>query len=245
MTAPDRSARGPGARAGLSIGAVLTALRTDFPDVTISKIRFLESEGLVTPDRTPSGYRQFSAVDCERLRYVLAAQRDHYLPLKVIKEQLDALGRGEAPGLPGPPPPRVLSAAPVVAPEHFAEARPVRITREQLVSESGGPEQLVADLIEHGVLRSGEAGFFDADAVALVRTAAQMAEHGVHPRHLRAFRSAADREAGLIAQIARPVAQQRDDAAQARAQELVRELAALSVTLHAVLVKAALAQPPR
>ena len=95
----------------LSIGAVLARLKPEFPDVSVSKIRFLESEGLVTPDRTPSGYRQFSAADVERLRYVLAAQRDHYLPLKVIKDQLDAIDRGLEPATPAPRLPRRLVSA--------------------------------------------------------------------------------------------------------------------------------------
>lgn len=94
-----------------SIGSVLGRLKSEFPDVSISKIRFLESEGLVTPHRTPSGYRQFSAVDVERLRYVLAAQRDHYLPLKVIKEHLDAIDRGLEPATPSPRLPRALVSA--------------------------------------------------------------------------------------------------------------------------------------
>src|SRR5215470_18715097 len=92
MTQPDRSAV-----SGMSIGAVLDLLRPDFPDVTISKIRFLEAEGLVTPQRTASGYRRFTAYDCARLRFVLTAQRDQYLPLKVIKAQLDAQPDGELP----------------------------------------------------------------------------------------------------------------------------------------------------
>src|ERR1700712_4606232 len=92
MTQPDTPAL-----AGMSIGAVLDSLRPDFPDVTISKIRFLEAEGLVTPQRSGSGYRRFTAYDCARLRFILAAQRDHYLPLKVIKAQLDAQPDGALP----------------------------------------------------------------------------------------------------------------------------------------------------
>ena len=89
-------------RAFMSIGEVLGQLRSDFPDITISKIRFLEAEGLVEPERTASGYRKFSREDVERLRYVLSAQRDHYLPLRVIKEHLDAIDRGlEPPALNG------------------------------------------------------------------------------------------------------------------------------------------------
>src|SRR5471032_3373300 len=107
-------------RASLSIGEVLAQLRTDFPDVTISKIRFLEAEGLVEPDRSSAGYRKFSHTDVERLRYVLEAQRDHYLPLRVIKEHLDALDRGlELPEQPGGRPrvPRAVLSAPEGSPE--------------------------------------------------------------------------------------------------------------------------------
>lgn len=237
MTAAGRAPRG-----GVSIGAVLDALRADFPDVTISKIRFLESEGLVTPGRTPAGYRQFSATDLERLRFVLTAQRDHYLPLKVIKDQLDAVDRGLEPATPLPRLPRSLAvAAPVdagvsaPAPEHT-----VRVTREELLAESGVGAELLADLLTHGLVRPGEAGFFDLDAVVTARAAGALAEFGVEPRHLRAFRASADREAGLLAQIAGPVARQRDAGARARSEELVRELAGLSVQLHTALVSTAL-----
>jgi len=227
---------------GVSIGAVLDLLRPDFPDVTISKIRFLESEGLVTPQRSPAGYRQFSAADCERLRFVLAAQRDHYLPLKVIKEQLDALDQGMAPAQTSLPRlPRSLSVADAtVHADDFAQQRETRVTREQLIAQSGVEPELLAELQRHGLVRPGPAGFFDADAVALARAAHAMAGFGVEPRHLRAFRASAEREAGLVAQIAAPVARQRDSGASARADELVRELAALSVTVHTMLVKSAL-----
>lgn len=237
MTAPGRAPR-----AGMSIGAVLTRLQPDFPDVTISKIRFLESEGLVTPQRSPSGYRQFSVADCERLAYVLAAQRDHYLPLKVIREQLDALDAGQQPVGPAPRAPRMLAVAgePVVAPDAFTVDPARRVTREELAAQSGADEALLRELTTHGLLRPGSAGFYDADAVVVARAAGSLAEHGLEPRHLRAFRTAAEREAALVAQVAAPVARQRGPGAAARAEEVVRELAALSVTLHAALVKAAL-----
>lgn len=238
MTAAGHSPRG-----GVSIGAVLDQLRPDFPDVTISKIRFLEAEGLVTPQRTPAGYRQFSGADCERLRFVLAAQRDHYLPLKVIKEQLDALDRGTEPlaVLSMPRVPRSLTVAgSTVSADDFLPQRERRLTREQLLAQSGVEPQLLAELQQHGLLRAGSAGFFDPDAVELARAAQSMAAFGMEPRHLRAFRASAEREAGLVAQIASPVARGRDSGASARADELVRELAALSVTMHSMLVKSAL-----
>ncbi len=237
------TAAGHAPRGGVSIGAVLDQLRRDFPDVTISKIRFLESEGLVTPQRSASGYRQFSAADCERLRFILAAQRDHYLPLKVIKEQLDALDRGlEVPSaLAMPRVPRSLTVAQTaVRPDDFRPADEVRLTLEELLLQSGVESLLLTELQRHGLIRAGATGFFDLDAVALARAAQAMAAFGMEPRHLRAFRASAEREAGLVAQIAAPVARQRDAGARARADELVRELAALSVTMHAMLVKSAL-----
>lgn len=236
------TAAGHAPRGGVSIGAVLNQLRRDFPDVTISKIRFLESEGLVTPQRSPAGYRQFSGADCERLRFVLAAQRDHYLPLKVIKEQLDALDRGApAAEFSMPRVPRSLTVAgAAVQAEDFLPQPEVRVSREELIAQSGIETELLAELQQHGLLRTGSTGYFDTDAVALARAAQAMSGYGVEPRHLRAFRTSAEREAGLLAQIAAPVARQRDVGARARADELVRELAALSVTVHAMLVKSAL-----
>jgi len=262
VTAPRRS----GDRSGASIGSVLAQLRPEFPDVTISKIRFLESEGLVQPDRTAAGYRQFSATDVERLRYVLAAQRDHYLPLRVIKEYLDARDRGEpervAHRVPGqsterttaprlPQPPRLLSSA---RPEAAADPKPAsttepggpefleatgtaRVTQEELLAAAGISLAALTQLEQFGLVRSGPAGFYDTDAVQVAKTAHAMTDFGLEPRHLRAFRSSADREIGLLAQIVTPMSRQRDPDARARADEVVRELAVLSVQLHALLVK--------
>lgn len=244
--AAGRSAHGPGA----SIGSVLAQLRADFPDVTISKIRFLESEGLVQPRRTAAGYRQFSPADIERLRYVLAAQRDHYLPLKVIKEHLDAMDRGErgaAVETLGSRPPRALvglssPAAGVgpAAPEDFVTSDTLRMTQEELLSAAGIGAAVLAELEQYGLIRPGPAGFYDTDAVLVARTVRAMTDFGLEPRHLRAFRASADREVGLLAQIVTPMSRQRDPDARAKADEVVRELAALSVRLHAVLVKTGL-----
>ncbi|OQQ28103.1 MerR family transcriptional regulator [Prescottella equi] len=231
------------AATGMSIGTVLDRLRPDFPDVTISKIRFLEAEGLISPERTPSGYRRFSIADCERLRYVLTAQRDQYLPLKVIKEQLEAIDKGAATvGAVDSAArrPRPLAVAPgEVSPEEFRSDREVRISRDDLIERSGIDVKFLNELLRSGLVVPGAAGFFDEDAVILARTAKAMSEFGLEVRHLRAFKLAADREAGLVAQIAGPVAKGRDAGARDRAEEMVRELAALSLTLHTCLVKAA------
>jgi DNA-binding transcriptional MerR regulator len=234
MTAPDTPAL-----AGMSIGAVLDLLRGDFPDVTISKIRFLEAEGLVTPERTASGYRRFTAYDCARLRFVLTAQRDQYLPLKVIKEQLDAQPDGELPrtgsayGVPRLVPVGPESDDGAVAPTH------VRLRREDLLARSGIDEALLNELIRAGVIKPGTAGFFDEHSVVIAQCARALAEYGVEPRHLRAFRSAADRQSDLIAQIAGPVVKAGKAGARDRADDLAREVAALAITLHTSLIKSA------
>ncbi len=238
MTAPDVPAL-----AGMSIGAVLDVLRPEFPDVTISKIRFLEAEGLVTPQRAASGYRRFSAYDCARLRYILTAQRDHYLPLKVIKAQLDAQPDGELPstGTPyGVPRLRSVSGAAVPAAESTAEVPgPVRLSSEDLLTRSGVDAALLTALLKSGVITPGPSGFFDEHAVVILQCARALADYGVEPRHLRAFRSAADRQSDLIAQIAGPVVKAGKADARDRADELAREVAALAITLHTSLIKSA------
>ncbi|WHU49244.1 MerR family DNA-binding transcriptional regulator [Gordonia sp. L191] len=222
----------------MSIGSVLALLREDFPDVTISKIRFLESEGLISPERAPSGYRRFSQADCDRLRFVLTAQRDRYLPLKVIKEQLDTIDHGND-GSSGNGTRLLSSARSAVAPATDFGSRADRVSRESLIERTGVDSAFVTELQRSGLLTPGPAGFFDEDAVRLVEAAAALASYGVETRHLRAFKVSADREAGLVAQIASPIAKGKGTGARDRAEELVREIAALSVTLHTQLVKAA------
>jgi len=252
VTSAERAGRREDA--ALSIGAVLSGLRAEFPDVTISKIRFLESEGLIAPRRTASGYRQFSSADVTRLRFVLAAQRDRYLPLKVIKEQLDAMDNGlhsttgtsvtamtpraAVAGDRADQAARAAHGMPTAA--DFAAGAELRMTREELLSEGGIDQAVLAELEQHGLIRPGAAGFYDADSVLVARTVRALAEYGLEPRHLRSFRAAADREVGLLAQIVTPLARQRDPDARERADEVVRELAALTVRLHALLVKAGL-----
>jgi DNA-binding transcriptional MerR regulator len=225
----------------MSIGAVLDLLRPDFPDVTISKIRFLEAEGLVTPERTPSGYRRFTAYDCARLRFILTAQRDQYLPLKVIKAQLDAQADGELPNSGSAyAVPRLVS---VDAHGHDGVSgvapTQVRLRREDLLNRSGISESLLSELVKAGVIKPGQAGFFDEHSVVIAQCAKALAEYGVEPRHLRAFRSAADRQSDLIAQIAGPVVKAGKAGARDRADDLAREVAALAITLHTSLIKSA------
>lgn len=233
------TAAGHGAVAGrdsLTIGKVIEALRPEYPDITVSKVRFLENEGLVTPARTPSGYRRFSPEDVERLRYVLAAQRDRYLPLKVIREELEKLDAAMADGstvaLLSPRPGEIPGSEPA-----DFQADPVRrLTLENVVEQSGADSELVSQLVEAGLLTPGAGGFFDPEAVLVVRTAADLAGHGVDVRNLRSFRNAAERQTDLITRLTSPVAQRGDADARDRAAELAREIAALTVTLHSTLV---------
>ncbi len=246
MTAPDTPTL-----AGMSIGAVLDLLRPEFPDVTISKIRFLEAEGLVTPRRSASGYRRFTAYDCARLRFILTAQRDLYLPLKVIKAELDAQPDGELPETArfAFTAPRLVTVANQQDADHQrvndhadpAAVAPtkVRLSREDLLEQSGVDDALLTTLTKAGVITAGPAGFFDEHAVVILRCAKALGEYGVEARHLRAFRSAADRQSDLIAQIAGPVVKAGKTGARDRADDLAREVAALAITLHTALVKSA------
>jgi len=212
-------------RDGASIGAVLERLRPEFPDVTISKIRFLESEGLVSPERTPSGYRRFTEADVARLRFVLAAQRDQYLPLRVIREQLDN----------GRPPARAAEPEQVHPLPEGA-----RLPRAEVLARAGVGDDLLSALEEYGLLAADRDGRYDGGAVSIARTAASLAAYGIEPRHLRAFRAAAEREVGLVEQVVAPLYRQRDPAARGRADEVARDLADLAVDLHALLVRAGL-----
>jgi DNA-binding transcriptional MerR regulator len=238
--------------ANLSIGEVLGQLREDFPDISISKIRYLEAEGLVEPARTPSGYRKFSQDDVERLRYILTLQRDHFWPLRVIREALDAYDRGFEPpavgngGPAGPGTPRVVGTGALadgggVDPAAFVRrGQGLRMTRAELATAAGLDERDVTQLETFGLLTPGAAGHFDETALAIAHAAAELAGYGIEPRHLRPFRTAADREVGLVEQVVTPLARGRGDDAQARASEAAREISALCVQLHAALVKAGL-----
>ena len=244
MTAPDSPAL-----AGMSIGVVLDLLRPDFPDVTISKIRFLEAEGLVTPQRAASGYRRFTAYDCARLRFILTAQREHYLPLKVIRAQLDALPDGELPASGSPyGVPRLVSVSGSTVDDIGSGTGPdpeaavpshVRLSRADLLERSGVGDGMLTALLKAGVITTGPGGFFDEHAVVILQCARALSEYGVEPRHLRAFRSAADRQSDLIAQIAGPIVKAGKAGARDRADDLAREVAALTITLQTSLIKSA------
>ncbi|QBX57703.1 MerR family transcriptional regulator [Nocardioides seonyuensis] len=231
----------------MNIGQVLDALRPDFPGITIPKIRFLEGEGLIKPERTPAGYRKFSVEDLERLRYILRMQRDHYLPLKVIGEHLDAMDRGlEPPAIESvvPSVPKVaLSSDGLPSPESFGRTSDLRLSRRELLKVAEISEELLTELERYGLVaaRTGT-GHFDSDALVVARTARDLGEYGIEPRHLRAFKTAADREVGLVQQVVAPIARGRDAAAAGRAEDATLQIAALSVRLHATLIKIGLSR---
>jgi DNA-binding transcriptional MerR regulator len=228
----------------LTIGDVLASLKPEFPDLTISKIRFLEDQGLMQPERTPSGYRKFAPGDVARLRYVLSQQRDHYLPLRVIKDQLNAIDRGLVP--PGTstdsPRPAHVSVATIEdnAPtaDNFRPApAAMRLSKEELLNAAGLRADQLRELEQFGLIAARPGGHYDDDALAVAKIVAELARFGLEGRHLRAFRNAAEREVGLFSQVVGPISRQRGGESRARAEETVRELAALSVRLHAALVQ--------
>ncbi len=300
-------------RAYLSIGEVLTLLRPEFEDLTISKIRFLESQGLLDPERTPSGYRKFYDEDVERLRWILRQQREQYLPLKVIKgrlgfevddEAVDTAAAGSAAarleaeagafgGSPLPPPPRaglepdpgpewVESAesgdgvarlgpegpeAPEVpvpaAAEHHVSSRTrveterlaeapnplqagdsgVTMTLQQLSEASGLSLEEIASLQKYGLIAgksAGRAAYFDDEALTVAKLARRFLQLGMEPRHLRMYKTAAERETGLFQQLTTPLVKQRNPTARKQAVETLTELATLGQGMRAAMLRQAL-----
>nr|WP_238992387.1 MerR family transcriptional regulator [Jiangella ureilytica] len=215
----------------MSIGEVLAQLRPDFAEVSISKIRFLETEGLVEPQRSPSGYRRFTPDDVARLRYVLTVQRDHYLPLRVIKEQLAQLDRGME---------LVTEGGSTVTPYTAAAGGTdeVLLPRASLLEAAGIGDDLLAELESYGLVTPRRGGAYDADALLVARTVGELAQYGLQPRHLRAVRSAAERQVGLVEQVVAPMFRQRSADSRGRAEEAAADVARLTVRLHAALVDA-------
>lgn len=224
----------------LNIGEVLSELQGEFSQVTASKIRFLEEKGLLTPQRTSAGYRKYLPDDVGRLRFILALQRDQYLPLKVIKDYLDAVDRGERPEqLPGGHTLAPRSITEQMTQDLVAHARPV--TRAELQGMCGSNAELIEDLISFGMISSTN-DRFDEHAQKIAVASAALASHGIEPRHLRAFRAAADREVGLVESVVAPQMSRRDVASRARAAETAREISDACMALHGALVNGAIAK---
>ncbi|HEX4490490.1 MAG TPA: MerR family transcriptional regulator [Acidimicrobiia bacterium] len=253
------------ARAHVSIGDVLNQLRDEFPEVTISKIRFLESQGLVDPERTPSGYRKFYANDVERLRWILREQREHFLPLKVIKDRLEDMDRSG--GFEETPESKAEATEAVNALFASAHDRPVRreaddvadsladdgdepfladngdaiLTRAELAHLAGLDDAGLAELESYGFLKAsvttGDRALFDEDALAIARVAQQFLKFGIEPRHLRMYYAFVEREANLFEQVLLQYRRQRNPDARAREIEAIGELAGLGRQLRAALLQ--------
>jgi DNA-binding transcriptional MerR regulator len=213
-------ASGTPARGSVSIGQVLDELSPEFPDISPSKIRFLEAEGLIQPLRSSSGYRRFSAADIKRLRFILTAQRDEYLPLRVIKERLDALD-GAVSG----------TGADQAVP-------PVTMARSELLAAAGAAEELLAELEDYGLIRRARS--YGTQTLSVLRSAVQLGEYGIQPRHLRVIKAAADREAALVEQAVAPLARQKGS--REPALRAARDLSGHVARLHATLVEDGLAE---
>ncbi|MBV8160142.1 MAG: MerR family transcriptional regulator [Acidimicrobiia bacterium] len=227
----------------LSIGEVLTLLKDEFPDVTISKIRFLESQGLLDPERTPSGYRKFYDNDVARLRWILRQQREHFLPLKVIKGRLigepEGESGGEEPAGGGP-----VVAAVAAAPEPLSPPRSgTSLTLQELGASCGLEAGDLRDLERFGLISSrtvGGTAYYDDDALAAAHVAAGFMKFGVEARHLRMYKTAAEREAGFFEQVVMPMLKQRNPEARRQASETLGELARLGQQLRSAMLRNAL-----
>lgn len=212
----------------LGIGQVLARLTGDFPDLTPSKLRFLEERGLVHPSRTPSGYRKFSPNDLSRLRLILTLQRDCYLPLAVIKDYLADVDAGLNPPMPGAGLPGGASI--------LQTGR--RLSREELTREAGATPMLVQDAFSSSVLTPAES--YGEDALVVLRALVELQRSGIEPRHLRGFRQATERELGLIESALMPVARRRDPSSRAKVAELALEIAGQLEIVRSSLIRSAL-----
>ena len=208
----------------LSIGQVLARLTPEFPALTSSKLRFLEVQGIVTPVRTESGYRKFSPSDLDRLRLALTLQRDHYLPLVVIREYLEDLDAGRDPA----PPTSMPSIVPA----------PRRYRRDELLAAAGAAPQLLNDAISTGVLTASDG--YSEQSVALLRALVALDRHGIEPRHIRALRQSAERDVALVESALSPMLRRTDAASRGRAGEIAPELAKRLEEVRGIFVRSAI-----
>ena len=216
----------------INIGEVLKLLTPEFPDITLSKIRYLESEGLVFPQRTSSGYRKYVNADVERLHYVLTTQKKTYMPLKQIKKQLDAMDSCSV-----IPITKAATAQTIISPEEFRKPAITRLSDVEIAEKAGVELQFVIDLANVGIIGPDQSGFFTADDIQVVSTASALSEFGIDARHLKSVKNAASRQADLISQVVTPLVRSNKDGAREQAEEMSRQMSALVVSLHAILVK--------
>jgi DNA-binding transcriptional MerR regulator len=224
---PAASARERASSAGLlSIGQVLARLSPEFPSLTSSKLRFLEVQGIITPLRTDSGYRKFSQDDLERLRLALTLQRDHYLPLSVIRDYLEDVDAGRDPATPSAvPPPSIVPA-------------PRRYRRDEMLAAAGAAPQLLNDAISTGIIIGAES--YTEQSVTLLRALVALDRHGIEPRHVRALRQSAERDVALVESALAPLLRRTDASSRGRAGELASELSRRLDDVRTIFVRSAL-----
>ena len=223
-----------------TIGEVLNQVRSEFDDISISKIRFLEAEGLIVPSRTKSGYRKFSSSDVDKLRYILRMQRDHYLPLKVIKEHIEAIDRGLKPEIEEIDKPKVPSAL-VDLNQLGIKKSNIRVTREELITNTSISDQDLKESEDYGLIKVlADKRHYDDIAVKTARVIAALSGFGLEPRHLKFLKSGSDRESSLIKQVASPMSRSKRPDAGEQALEMMREISNLTNQLHFILVSSTL-----
>lgn len=210
--------------ARLSIGQVLASLQDEFPDLAHSKLHYLESEGLITPERTPAGYRKYTRDDVDRLLFVLRAQRDRFWPLKVIKEHLLEHGLDS----------EVTSIASRPGPTSAIQA--VRLDRHGLARRAAVEEAFLDELEQYGLLAEGVL-FYGSTELEIVTSARDLAEEGLHPRHLVMLRTSAEREAHMIGSVAKPRSRAGDSAARGEAEDFARDLGESMIALHSAVLR--------
>ncbi len=220
----------------MGIGELLKSLADEFPELTISKIRFLENEGLLSPERTPSGYRKFSKLDAQRLRFILKLQKERYLPLKVIKEKLKEIESGRIKA-------SDFSIGGLVEDETFRSESAVEETtvlKSNIPEALGVPLNFVDELIEHKLIcpHVGEDGdYFEKEDVRIIRIASDFKRYGIEPRHLRMYKNLTDREEELLESLFTPLLKQKDAEAKRTAVEDLINLTNLSREIKDLLLK--------
>lgn len=209
-----------------TIGQVLNLLNPTFSDLSPSKLRFLEEQGLVTPQRSDAGYRKFTEQDVDRIRIVLELQRDKYLPLKVIREYLDDLDAGRQPALPGS----------VESETHRKLVSRKRFSQIELIAETAITDSQIAEAQELGLLAEEP---FDASAVEIARALVQLQRFGITPRHLRGLKASTEREIGIIEGVVAPVLAKGSTASRSRAAHYALEIGSLFSAIRAEMIRAA------
>jgi DNA-binding transcriptional MerR regulator len=231
-----------GTRNYQSIGEVLVNVKTEFPDITISKIRFLESEGLITPERTPSGYRKFYPEDVERLRSILRLQRDEYLPLKVIKERLLKAENGDDDGQPTLE--QAVGGAEPDGTEELAEAPTgLQMSVEEMAAATGVDRDRIKELEGFGIVCShGPEGgrYYDGDDYVTLSIVKDFLRFGIEPRHLTMYKHFADRESAFFEALVAPTLRQKNPDARRAAAQTLGDLTSTSRKFKQALLRNAL-----